>query len=222
MTYWCKLLEGKQSKYSYRIYQTCLELYNRGALRDSWLGGVKSILNDLGLSNVWLEQSLVNCTWPLHTIKQRLKDQALQAWSHTVNNSPKCTNYRIFKSELEFENYLDDLPRNLAITLCKFRTSNHTLPIERGRYRQIPRHLRLCPLCPSNKLGDEYHFLVECHALSDLRKRYLPTCLKDQLNCTSSLPLLCVLPFFLLFVLCCTLCWDKHVKSARLPLNTLL
>jgi hypothetical protein len=42
--------------------------------------------------------------------------------------------------------------------IAKFRTSDHCLQIETGRYINIPHQQRLCTTC--NILEDEYHFLV--------------------------------------------------------------
>jgi hypothetical protein len=45
--------------------------------------------------------------------------------------------------------------------IAKFRTSDHCLQIETGRYNNIPRQQRLCTTC--NILEDEYHFFLNCH-----------------------------------------------------------
>ena len=69
-------------------------------------------------------------TFP-NQIKQRLKDQYIQQWSANLNLSNKCRSYRIFKLKFELEKYLCSLsPFNRKI-ICRFRTSNHRLPIER-------------------------------------------------------------------------------------------
>ena len=77
-------------------------------------------------------------------------------------NSPKCLNYRIFKEELIFEQYLSKLPLKLALELCKYRTCNMNLPIEKGRWINIPRNERLCQLCNVSEIGDEFHYLFTC------------------------------------------------------------
>ena len=54
-----------------------------------------------------------------------------------MNNSSKGLCYKNFKDCFEFENYLnllDDKDRQLR---CKFRTCNHRLPIEIGRWQGI-------------------------------------------------------------------------------------
>jgi hypothetical protein len=56
-------------------------------------------------------------------------------------------NYRIFKENFEFENYFRVLEDKDIYTLCKFRTTNHKLPIETGRWNNIDRVNRICTKC---------------------------------------------------------------------------
>ena len=51
--------------------------------------------------------------------------------------------------------------------LVKFRISNHKLRTETGTNDQIPRVNRLCPICESNQIEDESHFLIS-NALNTL------------------------------------------------------
>jgi hypothetical protein len=47
------------------------------------------------------------------------------------------TKFRLFKDNFEFEHYLDILPDKDRITYCRFRTGNHRLPTETGRWHSI-------------------------------------------------------------------------------------
>jgi hypothetical protein len=40
--------------------------------------------------------------------------------------------------------------------------SNHRLPIEVGRWTNVERHNRLCQLCQSREIGDEFHYVLQC------------------------------------------------------------
>ena len=58
--------------------------------------------------------------------------------------------------------------------------SNHRLPIELGRYNEIVRKDRLCTLCQSNDIGDEYHYLFICPFVKSSRDKYIPkTCIRN-------------------------------------------
>ena len=44
--------------------------------------------------------------------------------------------------------------------------------IEQGRYNQISRENRHCPLCDSNQIEDEIHFLLYCSKQSIIRNNF--------------------------------------------------
>ena len=56
----------------------------------------------------------------------------------------------------------------------KFRTSNHNFPVETGRWSGVPRAERLCYLCNSPAIADEFHYLFKCEALTTERLLYIP------------------------------------------------
>ena len=99
-------------------------------------------------SNIWHTQKFISHKWLIEsTIKLRLTDQFKQNWHSTLQISPKALSYRLFKSEFRIEKYLDILNDKNRFTLCRFKTSNHRLPIEVGRWANVERHNRLCQLC---------------------------------------------------------------------------
>jgi hypothetical protein len=102
----------------------------------SWIRIVNSILDDFGYSNVWHTQNL-------ESIKLILTDQFKQKWHSALQISPKALSYRLFKVEFRFEKYLDVLNDKNRFTFCRFRTSNHRLPIEVGHWANLERHNRL-------------------------------------------------------------------------------
>ena len=57
----------------------------------------------------------------------------------------------------------------------KFKISNHKLMIELSRYQRdhLPRESRLCPLCKSNQVENESHFLFQCGRYSLQRETFL-------------------------------------------------
>ena len=46
--------------------------------------------------------------------------------------------------------------------------------LERGRYQNIPRRNRICKLCNTNVIENEYNFLVCCDFYDDISKSYIP------------------------------------------------
>ena len=91
-------------------------------------------------------------------------------------------NFIIFKENFEFENYFRILEDKDIYILCKFRTTNHKLPIETGRWNNIDRINRICTKCDSITIGDEYHYIMECEHFSSFRNRFIVTNLRETPN----------------------------------------
>jgi hypothetical protein len=72
------------------------------------------------------------------------------------------------------ETYLLDLPYDLRRALCNFKCLNHRLPIERGHFGGVERDDRVCDICDTGSLGDEYHYLFQCTFFNNERKKLLP------------------------------------------------
>ncbi len=66
-----------------------------------------------------------------------MEDQFQQKWSENIHKSPKTMNYRIYKTSHNLEKFMSILSDRDIITLMRFRTMNHRLPIERGRWNHI-------------------------------------------------------------------------------------
>jgi hypothetical protein len=95
-------------------------------------------------------------------VKDILEAQFISQWHSNMYDSSKCDYYRNFKISFEPEKYLELVPANVYKIILKFRTCNHKLPIEVGRYANIERYLRICRHCTTNSVGDEYHYLFVC------------------------------------------------------------
>ena len=108
-----------------------------GHLKNSWLASINKILDTCGFSNIWCKQGIVNEKWITNAVRQRLKDQFIQTWSSDVFNSSKSTNYRLFKTKFGPEIYLENLPVKFRNIFMKFRTTNHHLPVETGRWFNV-------------------------------------------------------------------------------------
>ena len=146
-----------------------------------WLNTIKSILDDSGLSYVWMSQNPTSIIWIKTKLKQVLLDQFKQNWYYTIQNSSKATNYKIYKENIEFESYLDKLGNKNQHRLCKYRTLNHRLPIEVGRWNNATREQRLRTLC-NNDIGDEYHYILCCEFFKNDRNLLIPKFFTNRSN----------------------------------------
>ena len=157
------------------LYHLILSKCNNDHASFKWLDFIKDILNECGLSYVWNDEGLhnFNIKWLKEVVKQILNDQFKQTLFSNMRNSSKASNYMLFKENCDFEDYLDILSDKERITLCKFRTTNHRLIIETGRWHNIDRDDRICTLCNAGLIGDEFHYLLECTYFNDDRKTFL-------------------------------------------------
>ena len=93
-----------------------------------------------------------------------------EAFAAISTESSKLRTYKLIKGEIGFERYLTTVNNiKTRTTLTKFRLSNHTLMIEKGRHQNIDKKHRFCPFCP-NCIEDEMHFLLECKCFATHRK----------------------------------------------------
>ena len=96
----------------------------------------------------------------------------------------KCDTYQLYKVNFEQEKYLSILPPNLAISLCKFRTSNHRLEIETQRHVRplVPRIDRKCKKCVLNETGNEFHHVLVCPKFRESRARLISRQYTERIN----------------------------------------
>ena len=187
LRYWVSLVTGGQDKYSCRLYQMSMSLYNRKFLDCKWLNKIKEILIACGMPFVFDEQNTLDKNWLKNSFlllaKNILKDQILQNWYNTVfTESEKCFYYKNFGAKYEIKNYFSILPKDLWIPFCRFRTGNHKFPVEVFSWTSLytPRTNRKCTICNLNDIGDEYHYLMTCPVFEEFRDLYLPDFYKNR------------------------------------------
>jgi hypothetical protein len=178
LCFWYKLSSPipNSGKLSSLIYRCLLILYNNGVHKNKYLNYVETALNELGMSNFWLNQGVVNenAEWFKEKVKRSLLDQFIQSWYRQVDNDDIFVNYRMYKTVFEQANYLTILPFRNVISLIKFRTTNNDLPVNKLRFQAIPRNERICTKCTLNEIGDEFHYLFLCPAFDEKRQQYIP------------------------------------------------
>ena len=131
--FWAKILTGKNSKISFKMYLLLLYLHRNNIHSCKWILCIEKILQDVGLNYIWLSNVVNDVNWLCKEVQERLQMQYVRVWHTTVFESSKCSNYRIFKTEFKTEFHLTELQPNFYIPIARFRTANHRLPIERGR-----------------------------------------------------------------------------------------
>ena len=63
--------------------------------------------------------------------------------------------------------------RNDRAAVCKICIlSAHSLMIERGRYFNINKKERHCPICKTGQVEDENHFILKCKRFEQIRLKF--------------------------------------------------
>ena len=159
ISFWEKIVTGKEQKLTKQIYTVMITNQN---FRSKWLNAIKTILSEIGRPDIWDLQSNLPIKNLGKLTKTILLDQFHQSWCGSVQQSTKGLNYYAFKDNLSLEKYLLTLNRSLSTYLLKFRTGNHRLPVETGRWNSVEYYDRKCTLCNRNDTGDEFHYLLVC------------------------------------------------------------
>ncbi|MCG7891851.1 MAG: reverse transcriptase family protein [Candidatus Thiodiazotropha endolucinida] len=135
INFWLHALQSSSSSLVNKAY---LEQYGNSSSKSLWLNFVKNILNDLGFSHVWENQSTFNTSALLFSVKNKLKERFELFWETHMKSSEKLVKlrtYKLIKANFGQEKYLNVIKdRKHRKALAAFRISAHKLKIERGRY----------------------------------------------------------------------------------------
>ena len=123
VTFWNSLLLNKH-KLSSTFYSLMLKLYDSNQMNFKWITYIKSILDDIGLSFIWNDQTPIHKDIIKSLVKQKLLDQFIQHWFSQLSYSSRGEFYSSFKKEFKLESYLLRLTKCDRIIMSKFRCSN--------------------------------------------------------------------------------------------------
>ena len=172
ISFWSNLIEFNSSRLSTMVYSVLHILFEQRKCKSKWLENIKNLVMSNGYANIWLSQTCNNKNWFRLSFKQKLKDQYLQQWNSLVNASSSGINYRIFKNCFGINPYFYFLNNTQIRILTAFRTRNHRLPIEVGRWGNKPINERICHLCKTDT-GDEFHYLFNCNFFNEDRNKHI-------------------------------------------------
>ena len=175
MKYWMKILSLTDESLVEILYNILYDLNNRGF--KTWVTNIESMLYEAGMDNIWKDQAcdMNICNKFKTLIFTNYSIYCMRSINCSITN-PKLRTYCKFKHDFSMEPYLlSILDFKIRRQLSRFRLSNHSLCIEKGRH-QRPKMVvekRLCVLCGTNQIEDEFHFLCVCKVYQDLREEFL-------------------------------------------------
>ena len=176
LRYWIKLLQTHINQLLINVYKMLFTDANNNVTYNglNWANQIKTILNNIGLSNLWNNQSVIDINYA--SIKQRILDIHVykQSWYANINNSGRLSSYCLFKHDFTAEKYLFCINENkYRVALSKLRLSSHDLAIKTGHYTNIERQYRKCLQCNMGVVESEYHFTLVRPKYRDLRSNFL-------------------------------------------------
>ena len=181
ISYWTNLIDFNTNRLSNMVYHILNTLYELRTCKSKWLDNIKSLLTKNGFGNVWINSNNFSRKWIRLSFKQKVKDLYLQSWESLVSKSSGATNYKIFKKKFGLNNYFRLLNNKQCRILTAFRTRNHRLPVETGRWNNTPLNGRICHLCQS-EIGDEFHFLLKCDLFKEQRLKFIKPYYRNRPN----------------------------------------
>ena len=187
ISFWIKISEDKPMKYATVIYNLMYKLHISGKFYFPWIQNIKDILYSCNFKNLWDNQSDYSTKSLLKTnIFKTLEDLYRVKWKNEVFTNQYTVIYRMYKVDLSFEKYLSlpKLSNYQRFSLVRFRTGNNKLPINKFKFSRIAQD-KMCPFCNDQVgffIGNEFHYLFECHAFAQERSIYLHSYFRTRPN----------------------------------------
>jgi hypothetical protein len=162
--YWMRTCSLETSEFVKMSYLDSICNYKNG--NNDWAVKIYRILNLCDLSHLWEDQGLINGKVYSELCKSSLQQLYSSHWLEQINkpNSNKLRTYAKFKHSFTLENYVASHKCDKRRNFSNFRISAHKLAIETGRYTRpfTPECERICLICNSGCIENEYHVLLEC------------------------------------------------------------
>ena len=135
-------------------------------------------LSDIDFSNLTMSRDLRKNSW-IKLYTRKLENRFVQKWNEERNKilrdrKSKLELYSSINANYGFVKYIDfrkDTQSRKLLT--QIRVSAHKFPIEKECFENIPSGKRTCKICKSNLIGDEFHYLFECHDITLTQRRTL-------------------------------------------------
>ena len=136
LSYWIRILSLPETRYIKLCYNMLKYYDSIGHV--NWVTDVRTVLYSNGYGYVWESQNVPNRNHFITNFVNRLKDQYIQIWKTNICNNPKLVFYKDFKQHFGMELYISKIDiSKFRRALAVFRSSAHSLMVEKGRHYDI-------------------------------------------------------------------------------------
>ena len=137
-------------------------------LRTNWIITVEKLINRFNLADKIGNHEHFKMV-AIYEIDKTYK----KYWkTELMRDVSRLTFYKEIKDEFKIENYLHIEDFHSRKAIAKIRCSAHSLEIEKGRHKKIPRIERICKLCDKGEVESEQHFLLNCDKYHTLKRQH--------------------------------------------------
>ena len=167
-TYWQHIVGSNQSTLLHSVLKYLIENDRKGNV--NYYSRIKGLFLALKSQEYIYKESNPNISRRnADLIKSKFQQMYCEFFFKTIKEKAQRPHsggrfeiYYKVKKQYKFEEYLHLNQNTLRRHITNIRISTHSLPIESLRKLGIPRNERLCPLCPTNEIGSEFHILMNC------------------------------------------------------------
>ena len=174
--FWVDTVHASNDSARHAAYNVQLRALNSGA--KCWATAIRRILQETGFGDVWANQFVSYPNAFKYEFKQRCKDMDSQEWQHKVSTFGSLRTYRLIKTSLEYEKYLDfPLSQNYLNLFTRIRGGLTEIRMNTGRWGwegNLPAERRFCTFCNLEQVEDEFHVIFVCPAWSTFRMELYP------------------------------------------------
>ena len=170
--FWLSIVNGKESKLSKLLYSIMLKEHEKGSYNFKWIRCINDILVAVGRPDLFKAEPVNNPNSVKWIFLEHCQIYIFKNGMRMLTFHQK-EKYLLFKDNLNFEKHLINVSKFYYSKIIKYRTGNHRLPVETGRWDDIPLNERKCKICTKDDIGDEYHYLFTCDFFKSDRKLYL-------------------------------------------------
>ena len=143
LRWWGKLVKMDPNRLCSKVYR-----YRKAHIRDgSWCAQVRDLLAELDLREIWDTEEIGDLRKWSSKVSREIAARERRNWLQRVSEKEKLRTYRLFKTELRYEDYLDQVPVfKQRREISKLRCATNDLAIETGRWRKQPMSESVCAL----------------------------------------------------------------------------
>ena len=115
--FWLSIVNGKETKLSNILYKILLHDCNSGIYEHKWIRYIRDILISVGRIDLFHKSYIDNPRSVKASISRALTDVHIYDWGQKMNSTSKGKSYNYLKQDLNFENYLINLDKNIIYLL---------------------------------------------------------------------------------------------------------